>query len=125
MSWTHINTSWKEVKLLSLPLFALDRWCTPSGPYQMSVTSMVGELSFPMQTRPYNLPVLKMGLYVGMGLWEVGEVLNEGMLLRRDMTSVWKIEVADGVVVVLGAAVGEGTGGDLCIVNSGRVDMAT
>ena len=47
-----------------------------------------------------------------MGLWEVEEVMNEGVLLRRDMTSVWKTEVADGVVIVLGTAVGEGAGGD-------------
>ena len=37
-------------------------------------------------------------------------MLNEGVLLRRDMTSVWKIEVADGVAVVLGASIGEGMG---------------
>ena len=52
-------------------------------------------------------------------------MLNEGVLLRRDMTSVWKIEVADGVVDVLGAAVGEGARGDQWIVNSGRIDMVT
>ena len=52
-------------------------------------------------------------------------MLNEGVLLRQDMTSVWKIEVADGVIVVLGIAVGEGAGGNRCIVNSGQVDVAT
>ena len=52
--------------------------------------------------------MLKVGLYVGIRLWEVGEMMNKGVLLRRDMTCVWTAEVADEVVVVLGIAVGEG-----------------
>ena len=52
-------------------------------------------------------------------------MLNRGVLLRRDITFVWKIEVADGVYVVLGAAVGKDAGGHQWIVNSGRVNVAT
>ena len=47
-----------------------------------------------------------------MGLREVREVMKEGVLLRRDIMSVWKAKVVDGVVVVLGTGVGEGSGGD-------------
>ena len=46
-----------------------------------------------------------------MGLWEVGEVSNEGVLLRQDMSSSCKIEVVDGVVVV--SAIGEEAGGSV------------
>ena len=42
----------------------------------------------------------------------------------RDMTSVWKTEVADGVVTVLGAAVGEEAGGDQWTVNPGWTEVA-
>ena len=49
---------------------------------------------------------------------------KEGVLLRQDMTFVWNAEIADGVVVELGTAVGGGARGDRWTVNSGRAEVA-
>ena len=71
----------------------------------------MGELWFLLQIRPYNLPVLKSGVYIGVGMREGGEEVIVGVLLNRDIMFMGKVEVADGVVVVLVVLVVEEAGG--------------